>query len=82
MNYSTQYRRFRRTDVTISAKSLSFHVPLHLNWKTKSPNYVFRIRKTNPLKEVFSEIHYVLFIEPTSNPEKTKGVAESTELQS
>ena len=31
MNYSTQYQKFHRTDITISAKSLSIFVSPHLN---------------------------------------------------
>ena len=38
-NYSAQYQRFRRTDVTISSKSLSIYVSPLLNWVTRSPNY-------------------------------------------
>ena len=37
MNYSAQYQRFHRTDITISAKSLSIFVSPHLNWVTRTP---------------------------------------------
>ena len=51
-NYFTQYQRLRRTDVTISSKSLYL---LRVTPPKSSPTYgrtCLRIRSTNPLKEV------------------------------
>ena len=72
-NYSTQYQRFRRTDVTISTKSL---LNLRVTPPKSSPSYgrtCLRIRFTNPLQRQFSEIHSVLFIGLTLNQLNSKG---------
>ena len=46
MNYSTQYQKFHRTDITISAKSLSIFVSPHLNPPLRMGGLAYG---TNPL---------------------------------